>query len=58
MVLTTHFMTLVILTVWRRPLYEGLAFYFFFLLVEGSFLSATLEKIPKGELSFIGRGPR
>ncbi|GAQ92301.1 Potassium transporter family protein [Klebsormidium nitens] len=48
MVLTTHFMTLVILTVWRRPLYEGLVFYFFFLLVEGSFLSSTIEKIPKG----------
>lgn len=49
MVLTTHFMALVILTVWRRPLYEGLTFYFFFLLVEGSFLSSTIEKIPKGQ---------
>jgi K+ transporter len=48
MLLTTHFMTLVILCVWRRPLYEGLLFYGTFLVVEGCYLSSTLEKIPKG----------
>ena len=48
MLLTTHFMTLVMLTIWRLPLVAVVAFYFFFAPIEATYWSSTLEKIPTG----------
>lgn len=48
MFLTTHFMTLIIVTVWRLPLLVAAAFYLFFAPIEGTYLSSAFEKIPTG----------
>ena len=48
MLLTTHFMMLVMLTIWRLPLIAVVAFYFFFAPIEATYWSSTLEKIPTG----------
>ena len=49
MLLTTHFMMLVMLTIWRLPLIAVVAFYFFFAPIEATYWSSTLEKIPTGD---------
>lgn len=48
MLLTTHFMALVMLTIWRLPLILVAIFYCIFAPIEGTYLSSTLEKIPTG----------
>ncbi|KAK9819481.1 hypothetical protein WJX81_002292 [Elliptochloris bilobata] len=48
MMLTTHFMTLVLLTVWKLPLWICAAFYLAFAPIEATFWSSTLTKIPNG----------
>ena len=48
MLLTTHFMTLVLLTVWKLPLWVCAAFYIAFAPIEATFWSSTLTKIPNG----------
>ena len=48
MLLTTHFMALVMLTIWRLPLVAVVAFYFVFAPIEATYWSSTLEKIPTG----------
>ena len=48
MLITTHFMTLVILTIWRLPLVLVVAFYFVFTPIEATYWSSTLEKVPTG----------
>lgn len=48
MFLTTHFMTLVLICIWRVPLPIVALWYFVFAPIEGTYLSATLEKIPTG----------
>lgn len=48
MLLTTHFMTLVMLTVWKMPLWLCAAFYIAFAPIEATFWSSTLTKVPYG----------
>ena len=48
MLITTHFMTLVMLTIWRLPLILVVAFYFVFTPIEATYWSSTLEKVPTG----------
>ena len=51
MLLTTHFMTLVLLTVWKMPLCVCALFYIAFAPIEATFWSSTLTKIPNGTLA-------
>lgn len=48
MLLTTHFMTLVLLTVWKVPLWVCLLFYIAFAPIEAAFWTSTLTKVPNG----------
>ncbi|CAL8467497.1 g7035 [Coccomyxa elongata] len=48
MFLTTHFMTLVVLTIWRLPLPFVVLWYAVFAPIEATYLSSALEKIPTG----------
>jgi len=48
MLLTTHFMALVMLTIWRVPLVMVVVFYIVFAPIEATYWSSTLEKIPTG----------
>ena len=48
MFLTTHFMTLVLMTIWRLPLPLVVLWYCVFAPIEGTYLSSALEKIPTG----------
>lgn len=48
MFLTTHFMTLVIMTIWRLPLPFVVLWYAVFAPIEATYLSSALEKIPTG----------
>ena len=48
MLLTTHFLTMVMLTVWKLPLWVCAAFYIAFAPIEATFWSSTLTKIPNG----------
>ncbi|KAK9804738.1 hypothetical protein WJX72_002866 [[Myrmecia] bisecta] len=48
MLFTTHFLTLVMLFVWRSNALGILAFYVIYAAIEGTFLSASVEKIPTG----------
>ncbi|KAK9823651.1 hypothetical protein WJX72_004427 [[Myrmecia] bisecta] len=48
MLFTTHFLTLVMLFVWRSNAAGVLAFYLIYVAIEGTYLSASVEKIPKG----------
>ena len=48
MLITTHFMTPVMLTIWRLPLVLVVAFYFVFTPIEATYWSSTLEKVPTG----------
>ncbi|KAK9819477.1 hypothetical protein WJX81_000858 [Elliptochloris bilobata] len=48
MLLTTHFMTLVLLTVWKLPLWVCALFYIAFAPIEATFWSSTLTKVPYG----------
>ena len=56
MILTTHFMTLVIITVWRLPLVLAAAFYLVFFAIEATFLSSTATKVPTGAASCLCPG--
>lgn len=49
MALTTHFMLLILLTVWRAPLLPSIGFYLVFITIEATYLSSTATKIPTGE---------
>ena len=51
MLLTSHFVTLVMLTVWRIPTPLAVFFYSIFAVIEGLYFSSSVEKIPKGRLS-------
>ena len=48
MLLTTHFTTLILLTVWRFPIIVPIAFYAVFGILEALFLSSTATKVPQG----------
>ncbi|EIE24503.1 potassium transporter [Coccomyxa subellipsoidea C-169] len=48
MFLTTHFMTLVLMTIWRLPLPLVVLWYCVFAPIEATYLSSALEKIPTG----------
>lgn len=51
MFLTTHFMTLVLLAIWRVPLPFVVLWYAVFAPIEATYLSSALEKIPTGDIS-------
>ena len=48
MLLTTHFLTMVMLFVWKLPVPVCLLFYVLFAPVEATYWSATLGKVPTG----------
>lgn len=48
MLLTTQFLTLVMITVWRVPTPVALCFHLLFSAVEATFFSACAEKVPTG----------
>ncbi|DBA68205.1 TPA: hypothetical protein ACH3X2_013822 [Trebouxia sp. C0005] len=48
MLLTTQFLTLVMLTVWRLPTPVAMCFHLFFSAIEATFFSACAEKVPTG----------
>lgn len=48
MLLTTHFLTMVMLFVWKLPVAVCLLFYVLFAPVEATYWSATLGKVPTG----------
>ena len=48
MLLTTQFLTLVMITVWRVPTAIALCFHLFFSAIEATFFSACAEKVPTG----------
>jgi K+ transporter len=50
MLLTTHFMALVMMTVWKIPIILPLIFYVVFAAIEATYWSATLVKVPEGVL--------
>ena len=47
MLLTTHFMALVMLTIWRVPLVMVVVFYIVFAPIEATYWSSTLEIIKR-----------
>lgn len=51
MLLTTQFLTLVMITVWRVPTPIALCFHLFFSAIEATFFSACAEKVPTGSCS-------
>ena len=50
MLLTTQFLTLVMLTVWKVPTPIAVCFHLFFSAIEGTYFSACAEKVPTGKL--------
>ena len=48
MLLTTHFLTMVMMFVWKLPVPVCLLFYILFAPVEATYWSATLGKVPTG----------
>lgn len=48
MLFTTHFMVLIMLTVWRTPVWCPILFYAVFAPIEGAYLSSVLLKVPTG----------
>jgi KUP system potassium uptake protein len=48
MLLTSHFVTLVIITVWRLPVIFALGYFLIFATVEATYLSSAVVKIPTG----------
>ncbi len=50
MLFTTHFMVLIMLCVWRTPLWCPILFYAVFAPIEGAYLSSVLLKVPTGTL--------
>lgn len=48
MLFTTHFMVLIMLTVWRTPVWVPILFYAVFAPIEGAYLSSVLLKVPTG----------
>lgn len=49
MLLTTQFLTLVMLTVWRLPTPVAVCFHLFFSAIEATYFSACAEKVPTGQ---------
>jgi len=49
MLLTTQFLTLVMLTVWRLPTPVAACFHLFFSAIEATYFSACAEKVPTGK---------
>lgn len=45
MLLTTHFLTLLMVVVWRKHLIFPVAFYVFFGAIEATFVSSALRKV-------------
>lgn len=57
MLVTTSFVTLIILMVWQKSVWVALAFFAVFFTVEGIYYSSVLYKIPQGgwvPLAFVG----
>ena len=50
MLLTTQFLTLVMLTVWKVPIPIAVCFHLFFSAIEATYFSACAEKVPTGKL--------
>ena len=50
MLLTTQFLTLVMLTVWKVPTPIAVCFHLFFSAIEATYFSACAEKVPTGKL--------
>lgn len=48
LLLTTCFLTMVMLTVWRKNILFPLAFFLVFATIEATFLSSSILKVPKG----------
>lgn len=48
MLFTTHFMVLIMLCVWRTPIWCPILFYAVFAPIEGAYLSSVLLKVPTG----------
>lgn len=48
LLLTTCFLTMVMLTVWRKNVILPLVFFFVFATIEATFLSSSILKVPKG----------
>ena len=55
MLLTTQFLTLVMLTVWQLPTPIAVCFHLFFSAIEATFFSACAEKVPTGALLHLHR---
>ena len=51
MLLTTQFLTLVMMTVWHTPTPIAVCFHVFFSAIEATFFSACAEKVPTGKRS-------
>ena len=49
MLLTAHFMALVMITVWHTNIFLSALFYFVFATIDALYFSACVEKIPSGE---------
>ena len=50
MLLTTQFLTLVMLTVWKVPTPIAVCFHLFFSAIEATYFSACAEKVPTGRI--------
>lgn len=50
MLLTTQFLALVMLTVWKLPTLVAVCFHIFFSAIEATYFSACAEKVPTGPL--------
>lgn len=53
MLLTTQFLTLVMLTVWKVPTPIAICFHLFFSAIEATYFSACAEKVPTGKLELL-----
>ena len=49
MLLTSHFLTLVMVLVWQTPVYLAACFYAIFATIEALYFSASAEKVPTGK---------
>ena len=56
MLLTAHFMTLVMITVWHTNIFLSALFYFVFATIDALYFSACVEKVPSGEAAHCHQG--
>ena len=56
MLLTAHFMALVMITVWHTNIFLSALFYFVFATIDALYFSACVEKIPSGEAAHCHKG--